>query len=49
MVKLGCLTLGKLLYKPSKSTNTSTDISICTYGGSWVPITTPNSKVVHTC
>jgi len=47
-LQLGCLTSRKLLYKSSKSTNISTNIFICTHGGSWVP-TTPiiHSKVVH--
>jgi len=46
--QLGCLASKKSLYKSSKSTNISTNISICTNGGSLIPITTiPNSKAVH--
>jgi len=48
IVKLDCLTPRKLLYKTLKSTNTSTNLSICIHGSSWVPITKIiNSKVEY--
>jgi len=48
--QLGCLTPRKLLYKPLKSTKVSSNTTICTQKGSWIPTThVVNSKVIFSC